>query len=179
MEEFAAATQKGCPIGRPFYYDHGIDREWIRIGGYLFSVSERGEKLFYVLMLGQNRSGKTLLDCDPGTGSQHGRISHVFSLSRTSLEHVITSACTSWGSNLRAQRLIPLSEPCFAKPCTATAVSSMALTALVALGITPEKTSELANASCNRLQLIGREMEEEHEGRSKRNKRFAAGMEAH
>ena len=41
-----------------------IDREKIRVGGYLFSVSERGQKLFHVLLLGQNRSGKTLLDCN-------------------------------------------------------------------------------------------------------------------
>jgi hypothetical protein len=41
-----------------------IDREKIRVGGYLFSVSERGQKLFHALMLGQNEAGKTLIDCN-------------------------------------------------------------------------------------------------------------------
>ena len=63
-----------------------IDREKIRIGGYLFSVSERGQKLFHVLMLGQNRSGKTLLDCNrrywESAWRYHARIKPVIDLYR-------------------------------------------------------------------------------------------------
>ena len=87
-EELAAAKQKGWPIGHPFYYDHGIDREWIRIGGYLFSVSERGQKLFHVLMLGQSRYGKTLLDCNrrywESAWPHHARIKPVINLYKAS-----------------------------------------------------------------------------------------------
>ena len=42
-----------------------IKREKIRVGAYLFSAYRRGHIHFHVLMLGQNRFGKTLLDCSP------------------------------------------------------------------------------------------------------------------
>jgi hypothetical protein len=41
-----------------------IDREKIRVGGYYISAYRRGHRYFHALMIGRNRSGKTLLDSD-------------------------------------------------------------------------------------------------------------------
>lgn len=50
-----------------------IDRERLRVGGYLMSASRRQHLHFHVLMIGQNRFGKTLLDCNPRYGETQWR----------------------------------------------------------------------------------------------------------
>ncbi len=43
-----------------------IDEEDLRVGAYLISAVKAGHLHFHVLMVGRNRAGKCLLDCDRG-----------------------------------------------------------------------------------------------------------------
>ena len=58
-----------------------IDEEQLRIGAYLISACKNGHIHFHVLMVGRNRVGKSLLDCDPRRWEAdwkfHARISRV------------------------------------------------------------------------------------------------------